>query len=377
MNILFSIPFFLFPILFFFHIPTINGQEETIYLNEIYSDKESKYKIILSDLKEATKSINDPKIHYSLAQLFLLGGNFSEAISEFETAIKLNPKDMRKYYNEINGLIDLYPDGLDSNKYLTILRFGEVLFDNEQYDLVFKVYEKCIKSGKLDIESDLYKNSIKLLKDNKPNHALKFINKSILLNNTDYWKYYLKGKISYKLGNYSDSWLSYKYVEKKLRESNVHSLEDGYGKIFYAEGLVYDRVGQIYYKLGQNDKDLYAKILGIGNCQMGQELDCIKVLYGKALGLYNGAIRFNYAIGEVLFAKGVLYYRLGQYDNALNMYIEAEKRTPDSSNLHYAKGQIYYKFGKIDEAEAEYDKAIKLNPQNSLAKSAKQLLFKE
>lgn len=63
-----------------------------------------------------------------------------------------------------------------------------------------------------------------------------------------------------------------------------------------------------------------------------------------------------------LWTKANDAYSMGQYETALNDYIEIEKNGYHSYRLHYNMGNAWYKTGNMGKAILYYEKALKLNP---------------
>ena len=56
--------------------------------------------------------------------------------------------------------------------------------------------------------------------------------------------------------------------------------------------------------------------------------------------------------------EGLSHYQAGEYDQAIQSYVEAELRAPEDPRLAFSRGAINYKMGKYDEALAEFEKAL-------------------
>lgn len=63
-----------------------------------------------------------------------------------------------------------------------------------------------------------------------------------------------------------------------------------------------------------------------------------------------------------LWTKANDAYSMGQYETALNDYVEIEKDGYQSYKLYYNMGNAWYKTGNIGKAILYYEKALKLNP---------------
>lgn len=63
-----------------------------------------------------------------------------------------------------------------------------------------------------------------------------------------------------------------------------------------------------------------------------------------------------------LWTKANDAYSMGQYETALNDYMEIEKNGYRSYKLYYNMGNAWYKTGNMGKAILYYEKALKLNP---------------
>ena len=63
-----------------------------------------------------------------------------------------------------------------------------------------------------------------------------------------------------------------------------------------------------------------------------------------------------------LWTKANDAYSMGQYETALNDYMEIEKNGYQSYRLYYNMGNAWYKTGNMGKAILYYEKALKLNP---------------
>ena len=63
-----------------------------------------------------------------------------------------------------------------------------------------------------------------------------------------------------------------------------------------------------------------------------------------------------------LWTKGNDAYSMGQYQGALDNYLEIEKMGYESYKLYYNMGNAWYKLGNMGKAILYYEKALKLDP---------------
>jgi tetratricopeptide (TPR) repeat protein len=70
-----------------------------------------------------------------------------------------------------------------------------------------------------------------------------------------------------------------------------------------------------------------------------------------------------------IFYKGNTYYEDGQYDKAINEYVQLLEQGYESGNLYFNLGNSYFKKGKLGQAILNYEKARRLIPRDGDLKS--------
>ena len=77
--------------------------------------------------------------------------------------------------------------------------------------------------------------------------------------------------------------------------------------------------------------------------------------------MFSAAVMFAAGSGQ-LWTKANDEYSMGQYESALNTYLEIEGQGEQSYKLYYNIGNAYYKSGNMGKAILYYEKALKLDP---------------
>jgi Flp pilus assembly protein TadD/uncharacterized protein (AIM24 family) len=66
--------------------------------------------------------------------------------------------------------------------------------------------------------------------------------------------------------------------------------------------------------------------------------------------------------GKILNLLGLCYFRLGQYGDAMTIYVDLVGRTPNDPSLRLNLGLVHLKIGKVEDAISELEKARELDP---------------
>lgn len=67
---------------------------------------------------------------------------------------------------------------------------------------------------------------------------------------------------------------------------------------------------------------------------------------------------------EKLFSEANTFYKVEDYQRALDVYLSIEEQGYQSSDLYFNLGNTYYKLNKVAPAIYYFEKALKLNPAN-------------
>ena len=94
----------------------------------------------------------------------------------------------------------------------------------------------------------------------------------------------------------------------------------------------------------------------------------------KAIYHYNEAIRINH-YAKALHNMGIIYYRHGKYQQAIEYFNQAILEKPDYSTAHYNLGNIYYLLGQYQLALENYNETIRIRPDHANAFNSRAFLY--
>jgi len=97
--------------------------------------------------------------------------------------------------------------------------------------------------------------------------------------------------------------------------------------------------------------------------------------YDQAIAEYNQAIKIDPYTLEAYFNRGVIYEIQGDYDGALADYNQALQINPNYAIAYSNRGNVYTKKGNYDQAIAEYNQAIKIDPNYAMAYSNRGAIY--
>ncbi len=95
----------------------------------------------------------------------------------------------------------------------------------------------------------------------------------------------------------------------------------------------------------------------------------------KALKYWNNAIRENPKSPEAYTNRGLAFYSLKRYQQAVKDYSQAIRMNPEDAIAYNNRGNAYYEMMKFEPAESDYNKSISLNPQYANAYMNRGLVY--
>ena len=268
--------------------------------------------------------------------------------------------------------------------------------------------EHCIKIDSLNAKNYYLASKIffEISKENHtkndyPNLALEYINKSIKISQNDAKAFALRGEILLAFGKYKDAIEMFnKSLKLDYNQSNVHLLLGYCFKnlnniensiiCFYNSIDVDPQNVESYIQLGQvYHKKLDTLAIKYYNSALRLDSKNINTLYNKALFYqhikdYNKAIEgynqlFKYDPFNMSghYNLGFIHMELEVYDVAANNFSDAIYSYSNFHEAYYSRGICFENLGNIAQAEVDYKRALEIKPDYTYAKEAyDQLLTK-
>ncbi|HQI73694.1 MAG TPA: tetratricopeptide repeat protein [Smithella sp.] len=94
----------------------------------------------------------------------------------------------------------------------------------------------------------------------------------------------------------------------------------------------------------------------------------------QAMDHYQKAIEINH-YPAAYYNTGVIYYRLGQYHQAIEQFKQAIHEQPDYAAAHFNLGFVYHLLGQHDLALEEYNATIRFMPNHANAYNSRAFLY--
>jgi tetratricopeptide (TPR) repeat protein len=96
--------------------------------------------------------------------------------------------------------------------------------------------------------------------------------------------------------------------------------------------------------------------------------------FDEALGLAQKAKEKLPDNPGVMDTLGLIYYKKGLYDIAIQEFTDSLEKMPDNATIHYHLGMAYYKKGNKELARVELEKALSLNDSFDGSEEARKIL---
>jgi len=138
-----------------------------------------------------------------------------------------------------------------------------------------------------------------------------------------------------------------------------------YWTLFYARGISYERLKRwpeaeadfLHALELEPEQPFVLNYLGYSWVDMGMNLD-------QAKGMLNRAVELRPNDGFVVDSLGWVYYRLGEYRNAVEQLERAVELEPGDPVINEHLGDAYWRVGREREARFQWRRALSLEPED-------------
>lgn len=309
-------------------------------------------------------SINDQAIELiDNAKLYLEMGVYSEAVREFDRAIKLNSKIVNLDYllnlnipdsTTLNNLYNAFYDvqDYDSTNTTSKLFLGILGLQKKVDDLIIvNNINEYIQINSNDIKSFLLLSRLAINKSNYID-AVGYLHRALLINSNDINANFDLGFSLMKLGKFNDAIIQFK---------RVVDLDTN-----HAEARYY--LGYLLYEINQYQNSVIeltqALLLNSQNAQtyyyLGKSYQSLNKMK-QALESFSMSIQISPDYGESHYELGIIYQSILKFENAITSYKKAKKYI-SNDQLNYNLGFLLYSDDKFYEALSPLREYIINNP---------------
>lgn len=377
------------------------GVQVTFSKDENFKKANYYYKLALKQVKtgafdSATTSLikvieldpNHVKAHYNLGVIYAKLGKYKNALKEWENTLRLQPNHVLAHFN-IGFICSIAPSAvLDMKR--AIRELNKVIELNPRF---YPAYYRLIH-----IHSVRTPDEYPL--------ALEFANKLAKLRPYDGQVYFARAKVYQKLGNLKEADQDfYRAVRLRPKEENIKcaliewllnkaeefeairkfdlarkyinlavAINPKDNRIKYKKGLFYLRVKKpqkatkIFMDLLKKDSTnlTYLNALAYSYAEQNIKLEYAINLINLALEKCNSTILINEHKPLLLDTRGWIYFKKGEYENAINDLKSALELTSDYTPekrfpIFYHLGEVYFAKGEKEKAKEYFEKLLSID----------------
>lgn len=155
---------------------------------------------------------------------------------------------------------------------------------------------------------------------------------------------------------------------------NWFLLPTGIGALLFLAFLAWQQCGH-----WKNSIDLWQHALHVTDNNYMAHNNLASALLEKgetqqAMDHYQKAVEINH-YPAAYYNAGVIYYRLGQFPQAIEKFKQAIHEQPDYAAAHFNLGFIYHLLGQYDLALEEYNETIRFMPNHANAYNSRAFLY--
>ncbi|MAM04906.1 MAG: hypothetical protein CMD06_02990 [Flavobacteriales bacterium] len=309
-------------------------------------------------------SINDQAVEFiDNAKFYLDMGVYSEAVKEFDRAVKLNSTiidldyllnlnipdttTLNQLYNAFYDVQDYDSTNTTSKLFLGIFGLQKKLADST----IVNSINEYIKVNPNDIKSFLLLSKLAIEKKNYID-AIGYLHRALLINSNDVHANFNLGYSLMQLGEFNDSIIQF----KKVIELDAD----------HADARFY--LGFLFYEINEYQNSVteltQALLLNSQNAQtyyyLGKSYKALNKMK-QALESFSMSIKIAPDFGESHYELGVIFQSILKFENAINSYKKAKKYIANDM-LNYSLGILLYSDEKFQDALSPLREYIINNP---------------
>jgi len=281
----------------------------------------------------ARKSPRKPRVHQHLGLAYCQIKRYDLAVNEFQTVIKLGPRDLEHAVKAYNAL-------------------GLVYGEKEQFEAAMKQFQKAISLDHNNAIThynlaDLYR------KFGLYDRAIEEYVRVIRLNPGLADAYYNLACLYQELKRYDEA--VEEYLKAIRADSDKLEAYNNLGFIYNHKGLYQEAIGWL--KRGMEIDPCYIRFygnLGIAYKNLGMQEEAVNILTkAREIDPKNVILRLRLAMG---------LKELGQNKGAIKELEEILGIKPNWAKAHYELARLYYQEEEYGIAKKQFQRALKINP---------------
>lgn len=312
-------------------------------------------------------------------------GQVEEAITSFDQALALNPKDTNIWLEHGKALSAVGQFSQAAISY----DFAVKLSPNYSLALAYQAsnlnkfrnkesYEKAIEATDKALQGDNQwgdsspalaweERGIALAGLQRYEEGLSSIERAIALNtkNPETWN-----------NRAATQWFLGRYTEALASSDRAVTLNPKYAQAWFNRGRILRTLKRYRDALLSYDKAL-ENSSNAGNLELANIWANRSVVLWhldrnrEALAAADRAISLNPELSQGWYNRGVVLSELRRYSEAVTAYSRANALTPNNPTILTGRGVALLRLGRLEEAIATFDEVLKLDSANSIAQSSK------